>query len=72
MADPNTSNDEKQLIELKLVSLLHAIALRMFIKSDLSKQILLLLLKVVYQIQIKMNLFSNYLPYMPLKIINNH
>jgi len=37
MADPNTSNDEKQLIELKLVSLLHAIALRMFIKSDLSK-----------------------------------
>jgi hypothetical protein len=30
MADPNTSNDEKQLIELKLVSLLHAIALRMY------------------------------------------
>jgi len=57
MADPNTSNDEKQLIELKLVSLLHAIALRMFIKSDLSKKILLLLLKVVYQIQIKMNLY---------------
>jgi hypothetical protein len=32
MADSNTSNDEKQLIELKLVSLLHAIALRMFKK----------------------------------------
>jgi hypothetical protein len=28
MADSNTSNDEKQLIELKLVSLIHAIALR--------------------------------------------
>lgn len=29
MADPNTSNDDKQLIELKLVSLIHGIALRM-------------------------------------------
>jgi hypothetical protein len=28
MADSNTSNDEKQLIELKLVSLIHMIALR--------------------------------------------
>jgi len=30
MADINTSNDEKQLIELKLVNLIHAIALRMY------------------------------------------
>jgi hypothetical protein len=28
MADANTANDEKQLIELKLVSLIHGIALR--------------------------------------------
>ena len=28
MTDSNISNDEKQLIELKIVSLIHAIALR--------------------------------------------
>ncbi len=37
MADSNTSNDDKQLIELKLVSLIHMIALR-------KSKILLLLL----------------------------
>ncbi len=31
MADSNTTNDDKQLIEVKLVSLIHAIALRTFI-----------------------------------------
>jgi len=30
MADSKTTNDNKQLIELKLVNLLHAIALRSF------------------------------------------
>ena len=29
MTDSNTSNDDKQLIELKLVNLIHVIALRM-------------------------------------------
>lgn len=36
MADPKTSNDDKQLIELKLVSLIHAIALRKFIHRSFS------------------------------------
>ena len=31
MADSNTSNDDKQMIELKLVNLIHAIALRKLI-----------------------------------------
>jgi hypothetical protein len=34
MADSDTSNDDKQLIELKLVSLLHTIALREYYVYD--------------------------------------
>ena len=34
MADANISNDEKQFIELKLVSLIHVIALRKSISSS--------------------------------------
>ena len=40
MADANTSNDEKQLIELKLVNLLHAIALRCLPNPDKNESVL--------------------------------
>jgi PBP1b-binding outer membrane lipoprotein LpoB len=38
MADANISNDEKQVIELKLVSLIHVIALRKSISSHIILQ----------------------------------
>ncbi|CAF1248008.1 unnamed protein product [Adineta steineri] len=40
MADPNIGNDDKQLIELKLVSLIHAIAIRCLPNPDKNESVL--------------------------------
>ncbi len=39
MADLNTSNDDKQLIELKLVNLIHAVAIRTFFSITKNKKL---------------------------------